>query len=364
MREGIRPPAFADKFALLDFEASPMPVISLYPVPPRCPADTLQVEVCGLEQPLRSIGRSELASLPSVKLQAPLICQIFNWSEAVEWEGIRLRDFLEAFGIDTHPEGYYAVYSRDGVYFETLSADEARDSRTLLAFKLNGEELSEGNGGPMRLVVPFLQGYKSVKWVGSVRAFRNDPVGIKRLLGQSLTGQLNPTWLAKYGIQLPSGRAGDPPALNPPAPAANPPSISGPVATSAAMQCGMVDAPDKPGAGLKEILAFIRPSRHQATRQALEAAGVISYTTFRVLGRGQQRGLRSADSSEGTASIPFLPKQCLSLLVDQSQAEAAVEAIQKANRTGQGEYGDGKVFVLDVSDAVRISTDERGTAAV
>jgi nitrogen regulatory protein PII len=364
LREGIRPPAFADKFALLDFEASPMPVISLYPVPQKSDSKTLQIEVCGLEQPLRSIGWNEISCLPSVKLRAPLICQIFNWSEQVEWEGIRLSDFIEAFKIETHPEGYCAVYSRDGVYFETLSADEARDPRTLLAFKLNGEELSVANGGPMRLVVPFLQGYKSVKWVSSVRAFRNDPIGIKRLLGQSPTGQLNSMWIAKYDIQLPSGRAGDPPALDAPAPATITPAAVGPVASSTAIQSSIVDAVERPAAGLKEILAFIRPSRHQATRQALEASGVISYTTFKVMGRGQQRGLRSADSSEGTVSIPFLPKHCFSLLVDQSQTQAAVAAIQKANRTGNGEYGDGKVFVLDVSDAVRISTDERGAAAV
>lgn len=81
----------------------------------------------------------------------------------------------------------------------------------------------------------------------------------------------------------------------------------------------------------------------------------------------QQQSLGQFIVGDGThldAAIPFLPKQCFSLLIGESQVPAAVEAIQKANRTGKGEHGDGKVFVLDVSDAVRISTDERGPAAV
>lgn len=138
MRDGVRIPAFSDKFSLLDFDASPMPVISLYPAPPSSALDDLQLEVCGLEQPLRRIAGRDLAALKPVKLKAPLICQIFNWSEMVEWEGFPLADFLNFFKIETHPEGYYAIYSRDGVYFETLSSDEARDPRVLLAFGLHG----------------------------------------------------------------------------------------------------------------------------------------------------------------------------------------------------------------------------------
>lgn len=365
MREGIRPPAFADKFSFLDFEAAPFPVINLYPAPDPIALESLQLEVCGLEQPLRIVSGRELGVLQPVKLKVPLICQIFNWSEGVEWEGIRLADFLKQFRIETHPEGYFSIYSRDGVYFETLSADEAYDPRVLLAYKLNGRPLSEANGGPLRLVVPFLQGYKSVKWIGSVRGFRKDPIGIKRLLGQSPTGQLNSEWLARYSITLPPGRAGDPPAVSASS-ARSPQAIpSGPVkGTHAAIH--ETDEPARDAqTRLKEILAFIRPSKHQGTRKALEAAGVVAYTTFGVLGRGRQRGLRLPNATDDDdAAIQFLPTQCFSILVEESQVPAALQAILKANRTGPGEHGDGKVLVLDVSDVVRISTDEKGAAAI
>ena len=117
---------------------------------------------------------------------------------------------------------------------------------------------------------------------------------------------------------------------------------------------------------LKEVIAVVRPSRHVATRKALEAAGIFSYTTFPVLGRSRQRGLRfqSDDNKEG-AVIKFLPKQYFSVVVLETQLSAALAVIMKVNRTGvEGATGDGKIFVVDIDDAVRISTSERGAEAV
>ncbi len=210
-REGIVPPKFANQFSLIDFEAEPMPVLCLYPIPAPVALDSLRLSICGLELKPRSIAWTEWADLPRVRIQQPLICSIFNWSEVVEWEGIRLVDVLDRLAFDTPPEGYYAFYSRDGHYFETLFRDEARDPRVLLAYGLNGEPLPIQHGGPLRLVVPFLQGYKSVKWIRAIRAFRRDPVGIKRLRGQSRSARLTEEWLKRYGIVLPEGKPGDPP---------------------------------------------------------------------------------------------------------------------------------------------------------
>ncbi len=210
-RPGVRPPKFAGLFANLDFEAVPLPVLSLYPMPLPVSLDSLEIMVCGLDCRPRLIPWPECAELPRYRLRAPLICQIFNWAEEVEWEGVRLADFLEHAGLQMHPDGYLAVYSRDGTYFEGFSTDEVRDPRVLLATTLNRQPLPDAYGGPLRLVVPFLQGYKSVKWVGAIRATRHDPVGIKRLLGQSKTGRLGQAWLKRFVRIYPAkGRAGDP----------------------------------------------------------------------------------------------------------------------------------------------------------
>ena len=208
--EGVRYPKFAGKFARLDFTSDPMPVISLFPIPDPVELQTLDLSVAGLDCQPRRLRFSDWYYLPRYRVREPLICQIFNWAQVVEWEGIRLADFLELAGIETHDEGYVAVYSRDGVYFEGFSMDEVRDPRAMLATGLNGKPLPLAHGGPLRLVMPFLQGYKSVKWVGSIRAFRHDPVGIKRLLGQSKIARLAPPWRARYAIEAPVGKTGDP----------------------------------------------------------------------------------------------------------------------------------------------------------
>ncbi len=367
MREGIVPPKFADKFFRIDFEAAPLPILCLYPIPPCLALEEVTLDLCGFEQHPRLISWSMLQELPRVKLKTPLICQIFNWAEEVEWEGIRLADLLDLFKIDTQPDGYFAFYSRDRVFFEGLSRDEARDPRVLLAYGLNGAPLPEVHGGPLRLVVPFLQGYKSVKWVGSIHAFRHDPVGIKRLLGQSPAGRLNDKWRAQYQILPPAGKTGDPlPVQSEIAP---PSSV--PVA---------IPAPEPPVAGeiesvrkkkpsprqstLKEVIALVRPGKQAATRQALEAAGIYSYTTATVLGRSRQRGLRFQQEEEAPVAIKFLPKQYFSIVIEAIRLPAVIAALMKANRTGKGAYGDGKIFVVDIDDAVRISSGEQGGEAI
>ena len=209
--EAINYPKFAEQFYRLDFDADPMPVLCLYPIPEPISLAELKIEICGLDCQKRSIPWGELDSVRRVRMRMPLICQIFNWAEAVEWEGIRLVDFLDQVKLEAPADGFYAFYSRDGVYFEKISRESARDPRVLLATGLNGSALPEVHGGPLRLVVPFLQGYKSVKWLYAIRAFKRDPIGIKRLLGQSNTGILGRKWLERYYISSPKGGVHVPP---------------------------------------------------------------------------------------------------------------------------------------------------------
>ena len=185
-------------------------VISMFTPPPALPLADAALTIRGEDLRAVTIPWDDIARVTRVDLRAALICQIFNWHEHVDWGGIRLADFLDEFGPVTHPEGYYAFYSADGEFFETLSRDEARDPRVLLATTMNGRPLPHRYGGPVRLVVPFLQGYKSVKWLTRIDAYRHDPCGIKRLLGQSKTARLGQAWVDRLGIAPAAGRAGDP----------------------------------------------------------------------------------------------------------------------------------------------------------
>jgi len=209
-RDGIRPPKFAKQFAVLDFEAEAAPVISMFQPPEPIALDAVKIGIRDEALAYEDIPWGRLADVPRVSVQAHLVCQIFNWYEDVTWRGVRLADFMAAAGLDVSEAGYLVVHSRDGHYFETLSRDEAMDPRVLLVSEMNGAPLPHEYGGPVRLVVPFLQGYKSVKWVARVHAYRHDPIGIKRLLGQSKSAALGRAWLDRLDIVPAEGRPGDP----------------------------------------------------------------------------------------------------------------------------------------------------------
>ena len=103
-----------------------------------------------------------------------------------------------------------------------------------------------------------------------------------------------------------------------------------------------------------EILAVVKRSQATATKAELARIGCAGYSQWSVLGRGKQRGLRNHNGHE---TVPFLPKVLFNLMVDEAQEAETVEALMRANQTGQ--YGDGKIFVLEVDAHYRISTGER-----
>lgn len=100
-----------------------------------------------------------------------------------------------------------------------------------------------------------------------------------------------------------------------------------------------------------ELIAIVRRNRAMATKEELARLGCAGYSRFSVLGRGRQRGLRNQTGQE---VVPFLPKVLFDVVVDDEDAAETVEAFIRANQTGQ--YGDGKIFVLEVCETYRIST--------
>jgi nitrogen regulatory protein P-II 1 len=112
---------------------------------------------------------------------------------------------------------------------------------------------------------------------------------------------------------------------------------------------------------VKLITAIVKPHRLDAIKQGLEEAGVAGLTVSEVRGYGRQRGhtevYRGAEYT-----VEFVPKVRLEVLSTDAQADAVVDAIVSAARSG--EVGDGKVFVTDVASIVRIRTGERDNDAV
>ena len=112
---------------------------------------------------------------------------------------------------------------------------------------------------------------------------------------------------------------------------------------------------------MKLIMAIVKPFKLDDVREALVSAGVEGLTVSEVKGYGRQKG--QTEIYRGAEyQINFLPKVKLECVVDDAQAGKVVEAIKAAAATGK--IGDGKIFVLDVSEAVRIRTGETGAAAL
>ena len=112
---------------------------------------------------------------------------------------------------------------------------------------------------------------------------------------------------------------------------------------------------------MKKIEAIIKPFKLTEVKDALNEIGIQGMTVAEVKGFGRQKGHTEIyRGSEYT--VDFLPKIKIETIVADNQKDAAVQAIIKAAKTGK--IGDGKVFVSNIEDAVRIRTDERGEKAV
>jgi nitrogen regulatory protein PII len=112
---------------------------------------------------------------------------------------------------------------------------------------------------------------------------------------------------------------------------------------------------------MKKIEAIIKPFKLEDVKEALTEMGVEGMTISEVKGFGRQKGHTEIyRGSEYT--VDFLPKIKLELVVADSRLESAVTAIVKAAKTGK--IGDGKVFVSNVEQAIRIRTEEKGEQAI
>jgi nitrogen regulatory protein P-II 1 len=112
---------------------------------------------------------------------------------------------------------------------------------------------------------------------------------------------------------------------------------------------------------MKQVTAIIKPFKLDEVRESLAEVGVTGMTVTEVKGFGRQKG--HTELYRGAEYVvDFLPKVKIELVIDAQYVEAAVDAIIKAARTGK--IGDGKIFVQDVEQVIRIRTGETGPEAV
>ena len=112
---------------------------------------------------------------------------------------------------------------------------------------------------------------------------------------------------------------------------------------------------------MKKIEAIVRPEKVDDIRKALEKAGYPGVTITEVEGHGKQKGVTQQWRGE-TYRVAFLPKVKLEIVVADADVERIIQAITKGAKTGT--VGDGKIFVSEIKEVVRIRTGDRGEEAL
>ncbi len=112
---------------------------------------------------------------------------------------------------------------------------------------------------------------------------------------------------------------------------------------------------------MKKVESIVRHHKLEDVKNALTTAGITGMTITEVRGFGRQKG--HTEVYRGTEyTVDFVPKVKIEVVIDDGKLQAVISTIVKAAQTGQ--VGDGKIFVSDLTDAIRIRTSETGASAL
>jgi len=112
---------------------------------------------------------------------------------------------------------------------------------------------------------------------------------------------------------------------------------------------------------MKKIEAIIQPFKLDEVKEALKAIGIDGMTITEVRGHGRQKGHKEVYRGQ-EYNVDLLPKVKVEMVVPAARSEEVLKALTAAARTGK--IGDGKIFVYDVAEAIRIRNDDRGESAL
>jgi DMSO/TMAO reductase YedYZ molybdopterin-dependent catalytic subunit len=146
-----------------------------------------QLQVGGLvDQPFK-LSYHDLLAMPPTRLTRDFQC-VTGWRvPEVQWKGVRLADLLDRAGVQATATAV-RFHSFDGAYSESLSLDQARRDDVIVAYELEGSELSDEHGGPVRLYVAPMYGYKSCKWLDRIELTKHVEEGYWEVRGYDVDG--------------------------------------------------------------------------------------------------------------------------------------------------------------------------------
>jgi DMSO/TMAO reductase YedYZ molybdopterin-dependent catalytic subunit len=143
--------------------------------------------VNGLVERELDLTFDDLLALPSTALDRDFQC-VTGWRVPnVHWKGVRLSAILDRAGV-RDGAGAIRFVSFDGAYTESLTLEQARRNDVLVAYELDGEPLSSAHGGPARLYVAPMYGYKSLKWLRAIEVTADEVPGFWEQRGYDVNG--------------------------------------------------------------------------------------------------------------------------------------------------------------------------------
>ncbi|BAZ43241.1 oxidoreductase molybdopterin binding protein [Chondrocystis sp. NIES-4102] len=170
----IKPdPSQSDRVPPGQHLAKGFPVLT-YGETPKITTEDWILKVWGLVATQR-FGWSDFMNLPQHDFTADFHC-VTHWSKLdVQWTGIKVTDFLNLINLDSQPK--YLLIHCYGGYTTNLSLADFAHQDNFFAHTLNGQPLSLEHGGPMRLIVPHLYGWKSAKWINGLEFLAHQKLG-------------------------------------------------------------------------------------------------------------------------------------------------------------------------------------------
>ncbi len=143
--------------------------------PDIAPAD-YRLNVTGLVDRPLNLSLEDLVAMPSVELVRDFQC-VTGWRvPQVHWAGVRLSDVLDAAGVRL-PAAMLAFSSYDGLDTESLTLHQARLPDVIVAYRMLNAPITREHGGPVRLYVAPMFGYKSIKWLKEIKVVQSAPLG-------------------------------------------------------------------------------------------------------------------------------------------------------------------------------------------
>jgi len=149
--------------------------------------DAYRLRVGGLVRVPRTLTLADLMNMPATSLVKDFQC-VTGWRVPnVHWKGVMLRDLLDAVGVEPGAKAVEFA-SFDGEYTESLTLAEARRADVIIAYEMLGAPVTPEHGGPVRLYVAPMYGYKSAKWLKSITLVRAGVPGFWERNGYDVEG--------------------------------------------------------------------------------------------------------------------------------------------------------------------------------